>query len=249
MGGSSSKSTSKVITENVANTILQKAQSAGGSSVTKQDVYIKNSSWFSFGNKITVRQHASTSIVSITQTDFSSALKSAIQNTLTAKTGSTDGGIFSTSSASSATYSEIKNLNTSNTQFSDIQTTFAKMQSDQKAVIDNSSVVAINSGIEILQDTDMLVSAISKNTTINSFIVDAANKIDSIAKSETKNPIATIIDSVGGIISGIFSGVAMMWFGFILLIVAMVYIGYKLITTLVRGYDTPAQKRRPKAKV
>lgn len=232
MGGSSSKTTSAILNQNIANIISSHASRCSSETQVKQNVNIETSGFLSIGSTTKVVQNVRMGVSCLQQVLATNNLSTIISAAIKQAADAKDSGLGLTAGANAANTTLIKNVSETTIDSKSLIETYANISMEQDAVIKKSHTVAIASGASVLQGAELIVKSLQTNTTVSNIVNDAATKLDQNSKSESKNAIADMIDSVGGLFSSFITGAAIYWIGVILLILGVLYI----ISRTLRGY-------------
>lgn len=203
MGGTSSKSTVDMLNETAINVSSSVIQNCTGVASQQQSLDYTTAGDFVGGDinqSMTASINMSCVMNSQTQTDIASKVGAQLAQAAEAKGQAVLSGLGSTTSEVAT---KITNRITANISNQTQQDTLAAIQQKQSVKVNAGGNITLGN-VTQAQSATIVATALMQSSAYSSVINELAAHIDQTSSASEANPIAGIIDSAGGALSGIF---------------------------------------------
>jgi hypothetical protein len=219
MGGSSSKTTTDVVTDIAVKAVQKNISRCVVSATQEQLLSVKDVLGNVTISGVRMRQGASVNMNCVMEAVTQSAIQNSIANDIAQWAESQSVAVLGALGTSrSEAESNIRNqLMTSSIQDT---TQEAFMQAIQKQGVEVAGVSGnvVIGDVSLDQSLEMVAKAMITGTAYSSVVNDVANKVAQTAKSEQSNPISQILDSIGGIVGKVLGS----WTAIIIVVVIVI---------------------------
>jgi len=223
MGGTESKNISKSINDVCIESITSSIMTCTTSSTQNQMLKFSNVKGNISINSSDLSQGVSIDLSCVLSTSKTSEIANNLSTIIGQAAMATGSGIPSSDKTSSISESELNNHiknRLENISKSDINTIISQQQS---FIVDNVTGDINMSNVTMSQQATIIAKAILTSTDVSNIITQIQDKVSQTTKSETKNPISTIISSVGSALSNMIT--SLFGSGFTFIAIAVVIVG------------------------
>lgn len=240
MGGTQSKNTATILNDIAVNVSMDSIMSCTVAATQSQLIELKNIEGDVTISDLSMLQGNSIDVNCIMESDKQNQISSSISNAI-AQYAETKGqaALSALGNTKSQVATNINNRLTNSINANTKQELTAQVDQIQTIGVENvrGNVVIQNMSLE--QSAQLVAKALMKTKTFSEVINETAAKIDQATKTEEKNPIAGIIDSLGGVVGKFGDAISDIFQGPILIIGALLLgvIGFFIVMKLFFGFS------------
>lgn len=223
MGGTESKNTTKSLNDICIENIASSIMTCTTSSTQNQTLQFSNVKGNISINSSDLSQGVSIDLSCVLSTNKTSEIANNLSTLIGQAANATGSGIPSGDKTSSISESDLNNHirnKLENISRNDINTIITQQQS---FIVDHVTGDINMSNVTMSQQATIVAKAILTSTDVSNIITQIQDKVSQTATSETKNPIATIIGSVGTALGNIVT--SLFGSGFTFIAIAAVIVG------------------------
>lgn len=245
MGGTQSKNTASVINEIAVKVTMDSIMSCTTVATQSQLMELKNITGDVTISDVTMTMGTSLDVECIMEADKQNQINSQIANAIAQHAEAKGQAVLSAlGNTKSEVVADIKNKLSNNIDANTRQELSAQIDQVQKVGVENVGGSVVIQDMSFEQSAQIVAKALMKTKAYSQVINETAAKIDQVTKTEEENPIAGIIDSIGGVIGQVGNAISKIFQGPVLIIAALVLgmIGIYIVIKLARA----AFEKKPK---